>query len=95
MKSIEKKNQTKKNFQHNKIPCFKKGDLLYFEVFFWKSQNEQESKTRNGVLGLCLKRSNQGLQSTFTVKHIVNKIWTVETFPIYSPFVKNIKINKN
>ena len=81
--------------EHGKVPSFKKGDLISFQTSFWKTGNEldkSQTNPSNEILGLCMRRKNNGFYSSFTIKHFVNKIWTVETFPVYSPFIRNIKI---
>ncbi len=65
------------------IQNFSKGSLLSVKVILF---NESEQT----IYGICLKKKNRGLNSSFTMKHTTNGKVAIQTFPLYSPFIKEI-----
>ena len=62
---------------------FSKGSLLSVKVILF-------NKSEQTICGICLKKKNQGLNSSFTIKHTTNGKVAIQTFPLYSPFIKEI-----
>ena len=46
------------------------------------------------IQGIVLKRSGQGKVGTFTIRKISNNIGVERCFPIASPMIENIEVNK-
>ena len=46
------------------------------------------------ITGICIKRTNKGLDSSFTIKHVVNNIPVQQRYPLYSPFILSIEPTK-
>jgi large subunit ribosomal protein L19 len=42
--------------------------------------------------GVCIARRNRGLNSSFTVRKISNGEGVERVFPLYSPFVEDVKV---
>lgn len=70
-----------------KIPLFNPGSILLIHLFY-----HQGPKTV--VQGVCIKKKNKGLNSSFSIKQIVNNEILIQTFLLYSPFIKKIEILK-
>jgi large subunit ribosomal protein L19 len=70
------------------IPEFKAGDTLrvYVKIVEGDKQRIQVFQ------GVCIKRSNNGVSSTFTVRKISNGIGVERIFPLYSPNVDAIEV---
>lgn len=43
------------------------------------------------IQGICIKKRNQGLNTKFTIKQIVDGSPVLHTFPLFTPFIKIIK----
>ncbi len=65
------------------IQNFSKGSLLSVKVILF-------NKSEQTIHGICLKKKNQGLNSSFTIKHTTNGKVVIHTFFLYSPFIKEI-----
>ncbi len=72
------------------FPKFKTGDTI--TVTYRIVENE---KTRlQKFQGIVLKRSGCGKTATFTIRKISNNIGVERCFPIASPMIENIEVNK-
>ncbi len=74
--------QMKKN-----IPPFKAGDTLRVHVKIVEG-DKQRIQVYQGV---CIKRTNNGLGSTFTVRKISGGMGVERVFPLHSPTVEKIE----
>jgi hypothetical protein len=43
------------------------------------------------IYGICVKRTNRGTSSTIKIKHLVNNVPVIQTFPLYSPFIVRVQ----
>ena len=68
-----------------KIPYFKKGSLVRIKVILY--QASAKAKTEQKITGLCIKKKNNGIDSFFVLKYLVNNESIIQKFPLYSPFV--------
>jgi len=75
--------QMKKN-----IPPFKAGDTLKVHVKIV----EGDKQRIQAFQGVCIKRHNNGLGSTFTVRKISNGMGVERIFPLHSPNIDNIEV---
>ncbi len=75
--------QIKKN-----IPIFKAGDTLKVHVKIV----EGDKQRIQAFQGVCIKRHNNGLGSTFTVRKISNGMGVERIFPLHSPNIDNIEV---
>jgi len=68
---------------------FKKGDFIQVE-----KKISRNSKRTKKFFGRCIDYRKNGLNSTVTILHVVQKYKIIETIPVYSQFVKNITLYK-
>lgn len=77
-------------FIKNDIPDFKAGDTVTVSYKI-KEGNKERIQQFQGVV---LQRRNSGLSATFTVRKISNSIGVERVFPLHSPFIEKIEVNK-
>jgi large subunit ribosomal protein L19 len=72
------------------FPEFKAGDnvTVYYLIFEGEKQRTQAFK------GDVLQRKGRGKTQTFTVKKVSNGIGVERVFPLYSPSIDRIEVNK-
>jgi len=70
------------------IPIFKGGDTLRVHV-----KIQEGNKERIQVFqGMCIKRVNRGIGSTFTVRKISGGIGVERIFPLHSPNIDKVEV---
>ncbi|MEI6456706.1 MAG: 50S ribosomal protein L19 [bacterium] len=76
--------------QKKEFPQFKAGDTItvHYKI---KEGNKERIQTYQGVV---LQRAGKGLTETFTVRKISGNIGVERIFPISSPFIEKIEVNK-
>ena len=72
------------------FPKFKTGDTITVTYKIVEGQKERLQKFQ----GIVRKRSGQGKVGTFTIRKISNNIGVERCFPIASPMIENIEVNK-
>jgi large subunit ribosomal protein L19 len=72
------------------LPNFKAGDTITIQ---YKIKEGDKERIQN-FQGIVLQRSGSGSTETFTVRKISNNIGVERIFPVYSPFIESITINK-
>jgi large subunit ribosomal protein L19 len=74
----------------NNIPAFKAGDTVtvHYKI---KEGNKERIQQYQGVV---IQRRGSGLTETFTVRKISNNIGVERVFPLHSPYIQSIEINK-
>ncbi len=75
--------QMKKN-----IPPFKAGDTLKVQVKIV----EGDKQRIQAFQGVCIKRVNRGLGSTFTVRKVSGGMGVERVFPLHSPVIEGIEV---
>jgi len=75
----------------NEFPQFKAGDTvtIHYKI---KEGNKERIQTYQGVV---LQRSGKGRNETFTVRKISGNIGVERIFPLTSPFIDKIDVNKH
>jgi len=73
----------------NTKPFFKRGSLLTIHIIL---HGQGPKQTVQSYQGLCIRKKNQGIDSSFTIKHLVNNESILQTFPLFSPFIRKIQV---
>ena len=78
------------NENTNKIPSFKPGDTLSINV------NVKEGKKVRQQLfkGTVIARKGSGMSETITVRKVSNGVGVERIFPLHSPSIASIKMDK-
>ena len=71
-------------------PVFKAGDTVTVTYKIKDENKERLQKFR----GVCIQRKGTGATQTFTVRKVSNGIGVERIFPILSPFIEGIEVNK-
>ena len=85
-KDIEKTLIVKKDH-----PTFKAGDTI---TVYYKIKEGDKERTQF-FKGDVIQRRGSGLTETFTIRKISNGIGVERIFPVHSPGIENIEINKS
>lgn len=72
------------------FPTFKAGDNIIVDYKIVEGTKERIQSFRGNVI----KRQGKGRTATFTVRKISDGIGVERIFPLYSPHISNIKVNK-
>ena len=72
------------------LPEFKAGDTVTVTYKIKEENKERLQKYR----GVVIQRKGTGATETFTVRKISNGIGVERIFPLFSPFIDSIEINK-
>ncbi|PLX98681.1 MAG: 50S ribosomal protein L19 [Desulfuromonas sp.] len=70
------------------LPQFKAGDTLRVHVRIIEGDKERVQVYQ----GVCIKRVNRGVGSTFTVRKISNGFGVERIFPLHSPSIEKIEV---
>ena len=90
MNLIEKfeNEQIQKLSQGRHIDSFSYGDTVKVHVVISDGASERVQIFE----GVCIRRKNRGLRSSFTVRKISNNEGVERTFPLYSPKVQKVEL---
>jgi len=90
MNTIEKfeKEQIAKLSEGREIPKFAQGDTIRVDV----KVSEGGRERIQGFEGVCIARSNKGINSSFTVRKLSYGEGVERVFPIYSPIIDKITV---
>ena len=72
------------------IPEFKAGDTLTVSIKIREGNKERLQKFR----GVVIQRRGSGPTETFTIRKISDGIGVERIFPLYSPSIESIEVNK-
>ncbi|MDR0294571.1 MAG: 50S ribosomal protein L19 [Prevotellaceae bacterium] len=72
-------------------PDFKAGDTITVTYRIKEENKERLQKFR----GVCIQRKGAGVTQTFTVRKISNDVGVERIFPVNSPFIEGIELNKS
>ncbi len=90
MNTIEKfeKDQIAKLTEGKQIPAFAQGDTLKVDVKVIEGERERVQSFE----GVCIAKSNRGLNSAFTVRKLSYGEGVERVFPLYSPIIDKITV---
>lgn len=71
-------------------PAFKAGDTITVHYLIKEGNKERVQQYQ----GVCMQRRGSGATETFTVRKISNNIGVERVFPVNSPFISLIEVNK-
>jgi large subunit ribosomal protein L19 len=75
------------------IPEFRAGDTLKINSIIKETDPKGVEKQRiQAFQGVCLKRHNDGISSTFTVRKISEGVGVERVYPLYSPMIEKIEV---
>jgi len=74
----------------NNLPSFKSGDTITVSYKI-KEGNKERIQQFQGVV---LQRKGSGATETFTIRKMSGNVGVERIFPIASPFIEEIKVNK-
>lgn len=77
--------------ERKEFPEFKAGDTI---TVHYKIREGGKERIQN-FQGVVLQRSGSGSTETFTVRKITNGVGVERIFPIASPFIEQIDVNKH
>jgi len=72
------------------MPAFKAGDTVTVTYKIIEGNKEREQEFQ----GVVLQRKGDGATQTFTVRKISNGVGVERIFPLYSPKIVNLEVNK-
>ena len=70
------------------IPAFKAGDTLKVHVKI----TEGDKQRIQVFQGVCIKRRNNGVGSTFTVRKVSNGMGVERVFPLHGPVLDKVEV---
>ena len=82
------KEQIKEISQKRNVPEFGPGDTLKVHLKVLEGNRERIQVFE----GVCIARSNKGLNSSFTVRKISNGEGVERVFPVYSPLIEKFEV---
>jgi large subunit ribosomal protein L19 len=85
IKYVEEKMLTKKA-----MPEFKAGDTITVNYKIKEGDKERIQQYQ----GIVIQRRGSGTSASFTVRKVSNGVGVERVFPIYSPFIESIEVNK-
>lgn len=77
--------------ERKEFPSFKAGDTITVHYKIREGNKERIQQFQ----GVVLQRSGNGVTETFTVRKISSGIGVERIFPIVSPFIERIDVNKH
>ncbi|MCO6501112.1 MAG: 50S ribosomal protein L19 [Vicingus serpentipes] len=75
----------------NELPSFKSGDTI---TVYYKIKEGAKERIQH-FQGVVLQRRNTGANETFTIRKMSGGVGVERIFPLTSPFVDKIEVNKH
>ena len=80
--------QIEQREMRNDLPDFRAGDTLVVHVRVIEGDKERVQKFE----GVCIRRHNDGLRSTYTIRKVSYGVGVERIFPLHSPRVLRIDV---
>jgi large subunit ribosomal protein L19 len=74
----------------NELPAFKAGDTITVHYKIKEGDKERIQQFQ----GVVLQRAGTGVSATFTVRKVSGSVGVERIFPVNSPFIDKIEVNK-
>ena len=88
---MNKIHEATKEYLNKELPDFDTGDTLIVSVLV-REGNKERVQNFEGVV--IARKAGNSLDATFTVRKISNGIGVERIFPLHSPMISNIKVNR-
>ena len=75
----------------SELPSFQSGDTI---TVYYKIKEGNKERTQH-FQGIVLQRRNTGVNETFTIRKISGGVGVERIFPLASPFIEKIEVNKH
>lgn len=75
----------------NELPKFSAGDTITVHYKIKEGNKERIQQYR----GVVIQRRGKGMTETFTVRKMSGNIGVERIFPVFSPFIEKVDINKH
>ncbi len=72
------------------VPNFKAGDSISVNYKIQEGNKERIQQFK----GVCIKRQGNGITQNFTVRKMSDNVGVERTFPVFSPNIESIELNK-
>ena len=76
--------------EQKEFPAFKAGDTI---TVTYKIKEGDKERLQN-FKGVCIQRRGEGATQTFTLRKISNGVGVERIFPLFSPFIDKISVDK-
>ena len=76
--------------EEKNFPAFKAGDTITVTYKIKEGDKERLQKFR----GVCIQRKGAGATKTFTVRKMSGNVGVERIYPVNSPFIESIELNK-
>ena len=86
------RNVVTKDYLKSDIPEFRAGDTVEVAVKITEGEGSKARTRIQKFKGVCIRRHNDGISSTFTVRKISLDIGVERIFPLHSPMIDNIQV---
>ncbi|MBS3913516.1 MAG: 50S ribosomal protein L19 [Bacteroidetes bacterium] len=77
-------------YLRNDLPDFKAGDRV---TVFYKIKEGNKERIQQ-FQGDVIQRRNSGVDETFTVRKISNGVGVERIFPVHSPYIEKVEVNR-
>ncbi len=82
--------EVQKQYMKEDVPSFKVGDIVKVEYLIKEGQNERVQP----FIGQVIQFTGHGVSKTFAVRRIVQGEGVERTFPLHSPRVLNVTVER-
>ena len=76
--------------QYNELPSFKSGDTVTVHYKIKEGEKERIQQFR----GVVIQRRNNDSNETFTIRKMSGNFAIERIFPVHSPFIDKLEVNK-
>lgn len=90
---MDRARRVTEQFKKQDVPDFSAGDTLKVHSIIKETDAKGVEKQRIQIFqGVCVKRKNSGIASTFTIRKISDGIGVERIYPTHSPMISKIEV---